>query len=112
MGNYEANNLSENSKYDLFLEELNALEKQVYYFIQKGIELSEFNEALEKKIAKLEAENTSLKKKLNEIEEKLSKPFFDESSSLGDEFVKAEGKEKLKKKIDELIARLDFHLRS
>jgi len=102
--------LAETTKYDLFLDELNALEKQVYYFIQKGTELIESNEALSKKIAKLENENTILKKKLNEVEEKLSKSIFSESNLFSDE--PNEKKEVLKSKIDELIARLDFHLRS
>ncbi len=104
--------MAESSKYDLFLDELNALEKQVYYFIQKGSELVDANEALSKKIAKLENENTSLKKKLNEIEAKLSKTFFNESNLFGDEPIKLEEREALKNKLNELIARLDYHLRS
>ena len=112
MESYEVHSLAETTKYDLFLDELNALEKQVYYFIQKGLELSEANEALSKKISKLESENTSLKKKLNDLEEKVSNSFFNDTNLFGDEPVKSEDKEVLKNKLDELIARLDYHLRS
>jgi len=55
--------LSEISKYDLFVEELNTLEKQIYYFLQKGTDLQEANQALNNRITLLERENDSLKKK-------------------------------------------------
>jgi len=54
--------LPETTKYDLFLEELNTLEKQIYYFIQKGSELIEANQALNNRINILEKENDTLKK--------------------------------------------------
>ncbi|MDP3581572.1 MAG: hypothetical protein Q8S39_06525, partial [Ignavibacteria bacterium] len=63
--------MSETSKYDLFLDELSALEKQIYIYIQRGTELSETNQGLNNRIALLERENESLKKKIVEIESKV-----------------------------------------
>ncbi len=100
--------MGEGSKYDLFIDELNALEKQIYYFIQKGSELMEANRAL----IQLEKENDILKKKISEIELKVNKTLFNEGNLFGSETIKLEEREALKNKISELIARIDYHLRS
>jgi len=104
--------LGEGSKYDLFYEELNALEKQIYYFIQKGSELMEANQALNNRINQLEKENEILKKKISEIELKVSKTLFNEENLFGSDTIKLEEREALKSKIGELIAKIDYHLRS
>jgi predicted nucleic acid-binding Zn-ribbon protein len=104
--------LGEGSKYDLFLDELNALEKQIYYFIQKGSELMEANQALNNRIILLEKENDILKKKISEIELKVNKTLFNEENLFGSETIKLEEREALKSKIGELIAKIDYHLRS
>jgi predicted nucleic acid-binding Zn-ribbon protein len=104
--------VSEISKYDMFIEELNALEKQIYYFIQKGTELLDSNQALNNRITLLERENDSLKKKINEIESKVSKSFGKSEDLFGNESFNLEEKEALKNKISELIAKIDYHLRS
>ncbi len=104
--------MGEGSKYDLFIDELNALEKQIYYFIQKGSELMEANSALNNKIIQLEKENDILKKKISEIELKVNKTLFNEGNLFGSETIKLEEREVLKNKISELIARIDYHLRS
>jgi len=104
--------LGEISKYDLFLDELNSLEKQIYYFIQKGSELLEANQALNNRIVLLEKENEILKKKISEIELKVNKTLFNEGNLFGSESIKLEDKEALKTKISELIAKIDYHLRS
>lgn len=104
--------MAEGSKYDMFLDELNALEKQIYYFIQRGGELLEANQALSNRITLLERENDSLKKKINEIESKVSKSFFNQENLFGNETLNVEDKEALKSKISDLIAKLDYHLRS
>jgi len=104
--------LGEGSKYDLFLDELNALEKQIYYFIQKGSELLEANKALNNRINSLEKENEILKKKISEIELKVNKTLFNEGNLFGSETIKLEEREVLKSKIGELIAKIDYHLRS
>lgn len=104
--------MSEISKYDLFADELNALEKQIYYFLQKGSDLQEANQALNNRITLLERENDSLKKKISEIESKVSKSSFNGEHLFGGENFNLEEKEALKNKINELIAKIDYHLRS
>lgn len=104
--------MSEISKYDLFVEELNTLEKQIYYFLQKGTDLQEANQALNNRITLLERENDSLKKKIIDIESKVSKSLFNGESFIGGENFNIEEKEALKNKINELIAKIDYHLRS
>ena len=103
--------MAEGSKYDMFLDELNALEKQIYYFMQRSSELLEANQALSNRITLLERENDSLKKKINEIESKVSKSLFNEENFFGNETLNVEEKEALKSKINDLIAKLDYHLR-
>jgi hypothetical protein len=100
------------TKYDLFIDELNTLEKQIYYFIQKGTEILESNQALNNRITLLERENDLLKKKISEIESKVSKSFVNSENLFGNESFNLEEKEALKNKIGELIARIDYHLRS
>lgn len=104
--------MPESSKYDMFLDELNALEKQIYYFIQKGSELLEANEALSNRLTLLERENENLKKKITEIESKVSKSLLNEEKFFGNGNLNLEEKETLKNKINDLIARIDYHLRS
>lgn len=104
--------MSETSKYDLFLDEINALEKQIYYFMQRGSDLLEANQALNNRITLLERENDSLKKKIVEIESKVSKSLFNGEHLFGGENFNLEEKEALKNKISELIAKIDYHLRS
>lgn len=105
--------MAETTKYDLFLDELNTLEKQIYYFIQKGSEVLEANNALNSRINQLEKENDALKKRINEIESKLSKSLMlSEENSFGTESINLEEREALKSKIHDLIARIDYHLRS
>jgi len=104
--------LAETTKYDLFIDELNTLEKQIYYFIQKGTEILESNQALNNRITLLERENDSLKKRISEIESKVSKSFVNSENLFGNESFNLEEKETLKNKISELIARIDYHLRS
>jgi len=104
--------LAETSKYDLFIDELNTLEKQIYYFIQKGSELFDANEALNNRIILLERENDLLKKKVIEIETKVGKTLLKEDSIFGNGSLNSEEKEALKIKLGELIAKIDYHLRS
>lgn len=104
--------MAESSKYDFFLDEINALEKQMYYFIQKGDELLEANEELNNKITNLEQENQALKKRITDIETKLSKTLLSEENLLDNDSLNLEEREVLKNKISELINRIDYHLRS
>jgi hypothetical protein len=104
--------LAETTKYDLFLEELNSLEKQIYFFMQKEIEIVEANQGLNNRINLLERENDSLKKKIVEIESKVSRTLLNDQTLFGDQAFNTDEKEALKNKISELIAKIDYHLRS
>ena len=105
--------MAESTKYDLFLDEINTLEKQIYYYLQKGSELIEANQALNSRINQLEKENEALKKRINEVEAKLSKSLLlNDESSVGSDSLNLEEREALKNKISELIAKIDYHLRS
>jgi predicted nucleic acid-binding Zn-ribbon protein len=104
--------LAETSKYDQFIDELNTLEKQIYYFIQKGSELIDANEALNNRITLLERENDLLKKKVSEIEAKVSKTLFKDENLFSNGSLNSEEKDALKSKLGELIAKIDYHLRS
>lgn len=103
--------MPETSKYDLFLDELGSLEKQMYFFIQKGSELAETNQGLNNRITLLERENEALRKKIIEIESKVSKTLLNDQN-LFDTSFNIEEKEALRNKISELIAKIDYHLRS
>jgi len=104
--------LSETSKYDFFMDELNSLEKQLYGFVQKTFELSEKNTRLEKKVHQLEKENEVLKLKIDEIESKLNNSLFNDNLSFSNESINLEDRDYLKTKISELISKIDYHLRS
>ncbi len=91
-------------RYSEFNEELKELEKSVYALLQKNSELKEKVNELKEENIKLSKENEVLKETLNQLENKIPN-----SSKLK---LSAEDKETLKGKIDELIARIDYHLKS
>ena len=101
--------MSEPTTYDYFMDELLALEKQVYLVVQKEEELIEEKSTLLKEIQALKDENEILRIKLGEAEKKveMSGNLFSESDKLD-----SESKEVVKNKIDELINKIDNHLRS
>ena len=103
--------MAESSKYDFFTDELTALEKQIYVFLQKNEELQLENRELFNRIKNIDKENEVLKLKLQEMETKLN--YFEENGSRnqGDAF-NPEEKEDLKNKISDLISKIDYHLRS
>ena len=105
--------MADSSKYDAFLEEINSLEKQVYFLVQKGNELIAKNSTLEKKTKQLEKENEVLRLKIDEIEKKLSGNVTNFDSELFGTFNgPLDDKESLKKKINELIVKIDRQLSS
>ncbi|MBU1098941.1 MAG: hypothetical protein KKA84_00955 [Bacteroidetes bacterium] len=102
--------MPETSKYNFFMEELSSLEKRIYSFIQRDIELSEENIRLVKRVEQLENENEVLILKIREVEEKVVK--FQRSEIDANDSLGSEEKEKIKTKIDDLISKIDYHLRS
>lgn len=104
--------MTESSKYDLFMEELTSLEKQVYVFVQKNYELSDKNLRLEKKLQQFESENEVLKLRIEELESKLNDSSFEENNLFQTDSITVEDREVLRGKISELISKIDYHLRS
>lgn len=94
------------NKYDLFLDELNSLEKKVRSYIALNEELGEEKKALTKKIKQLTEENEVLKMQLSELENKSGKTTFDSSKSY-EKTTNLEEREKLKKQIDMYISKID-----
>lgn len=100
----------QSSIYDFFLDELFALEKSIYLFVERCDELSEEKLALEKKIKNLKDENEILKLKLEQLEkETKDRPFSDDLFDGDGESI---DREAIKAKIAELIDKIDNHLRS
>ncbi len=96
--------MGDKTKYDLFMEELITLEKQVLLLLQRSEEILAQKEALEKKVKFLEDENEMLKLKLEEIQNK--NEFSNEVPLNESERIA------LKRKIDSLIEKIDYHMRS
>ena len=101
--------MSEPTTYDYFLDELLALEKQIYIVVQREEEIVEEKVALLKELKSLKDENEILRMKLDEAEKKVeqSGEFLEDS-----ELFNSERKEVVKAKIDKLINKIDNHLRS
>ncbi len=103
--------MSELTKHDYFMEELNSLEKRIYAFVQKHNEIVNENSELKATIKKLEKENEVLNLKLEELEEKITK-ISNGDFDLQFADMSPEEKQNLKNKIGDLISRIDYHLRS
>jgi len=99
--------LGETSKYSVFLEELNSLEKQVYAYVQKNSELTLEIEEIKKELESLQKENEVLKLKNEELEEKIEK-----GAGVFPENMNSDEREALKLKLDSLINKIDYHIRS
>ncbi|MDA3860029.1 MAG: hypothetical protein PF445_02280 [Melioribacteraceae bacterium] len=100
--------MAELTTYDFFMDELLDLEKSVYRLVQGDEEISAEKESLIKELRSLKDENEILRIKLEEAERKVdnSSEYFDSS------LFNSEDKEVVKEKIDELINKIDNHLRS
>ncbi len=102
--------MAESSKYDLFFDELTTLEKQIYAFAQKCDDLIDENSELRSRIDTINEENKILKQKIRDLEQR-----FSEKSNSQDLFgnaLNSEEKENIKSKLNEMISKIDNHLRS
>ncbi len=95
---------SADKTYKLFIEEFSSLEKSVYALLQKNIDYKDELEKLKEENLKLRKENEVLRETLSQFEGKR----INGASTK----IKAEDKENLKNQIDELISKIDFHLKS
>lgn len=96
--------MPENSKYDFFMDELNSLEKQIYSLVQKSEELLEEKAALTNRISKLELENEVLRLKIEELET------ITPGRDVGN--ISQEDRDVLKKRIEEIVSKIDNHIGS
>jgi len=90
------------------MDELLELEKSVYRLVQKEDEIFEERQALLKELKFLKDENEILKIKLEEVERKADNLGDQSNGSLFD----SKDKKVTKERIDELINKIDNHLRS
>ena len=104
--------MSLTSKYDLFIDEIESLEKMIQKFVAENLELEVKKSAISEKVEKLEKENQILVTKINDLEKKLTKAEDKSSSSIGKTNLDLTEREDLKNQIDDLIARIDYHIRS
>jgi len=104
--------LPEATKYESFFDELTALEKQLYFFKRKYEELKRFKEENKTRLSELEKENMLLKNRVEELEEKLRTGDYVSGQYMEDLFSGLEEKTKLRKRIDDLIQKVDNHLSS
>ena len=100
--------MAEITKYDIFMNELLELEKSVYILVQKEEEISLEKKALIKELKSLKDENEILRIKLEEAERKAD----DFDNAPNNLFLNLNDKKVTKEKIDELINKIDNHLRS
>ena len=104
--------MSDTSKYDLFNDEIDSLEKMVQKFVAENLKLEEKKSTISEKVEKLERENEILVTKINELEKKLTKAEDKTSTSVGKTNLDLSERENLKNQIDDLIERIDYHIRS
>jgi flagellar biosynthesis chaperone FliJ len=103
--------VSDTSKYDLFMDEIVALEKMVQKFVIDNVEVVEQKSTLEFKLDNLEKENEILVLKIKELEKKINK-VEENTSAEGKTNLDLNERQNLKNQIDDLINRIDYHIRS
>jgi len=100
------------SKYDLFIDEIVSLEKMVQKHVIESQELREANSVLNSKLENFEKENEVLVLKIQEVEKKLNKAEDKSSSDISKSTLDVKERQNLKSQIDDLIERIDYHIRS
>ncbi len=103
--------MSDTSKYDLFIEEIVSLEKMVQKFVVENSEIVEEKSILQARVDTLEKENEILVLKIKELEKKINK-VEEDSSTAGKTNLDLIERQNLKNQIDDLIDRIDYHIRS
>jgi len=104
--------LGDTSKYDLFMSEIDSLEKVIQKFAIESEVIEKEKSALEVKVDNLEKENEILVLKIKEMEKKFSKVEGKSSAITGKTNLDLSERENLKDQIDDLISRIDYHIRS
>jgi dynactin complex subunit len=104
--------VSDTSKFDLFMDEIVSLEKMVQKFVADNQEMETNKSALSKKVDKLIQENEILVSKIKDLEKKIDHVDVDSGSVKSKTNLDLTEREDLKSQIDDLISRIDFHIRS
>lgn len=94
------------------MDEINSLEKMVHSYVQQAEEIGSRNEELQDEIDTVKKENELLKFKIKELEEKVGEIAMHGNTLFEGSSANQEEREKLKNKINELISKLEYHLRS
>lgn len=100
------------SKFDIFMNEIVSLEKMIHKFVNENQELENKKSTLESKVESLEKENEVLLNKINLLEKKINNAEEYSSSAKIKTKLDLSERENLKDQIDDLIARIDYHIGS
>lgn len=98
------------SKYENLLSDLNTLETQINVLKDKYSSIIGRNKELDVALEKTKQDNTGLYQKISALEEEINylKSEAEQSLSLGS--LTTEERESLKKRLQELIGRINYHL--
>ncbi|MBK8946016.1 MAG: hypothetical protein IPM32_12210 [Ignavibacteriae bacterium] len=105
--------MSESTKYDLFMKEIESLEQMVQGYVAESENATNEKNILKQKVDSLLKENEVLVLKIKELEKKLNS--VDEKSltaGIKKTNLDLQERQNLKNQIDDLIARIDYHIRS
>ena len=94
------------------MEEVVSLEKMIQKYVIETNELEEGKTALNSKVVNLEKENEVLVLKIQELEKKLSKAEDGSASVISKSTLDVKERQNIKNQIDDLIERIDYHIRS
>ncbi len=105
--------MNDASKYDLFIKEIESLEHMVQNLVINVDKQETEKNILDQKNESLLKENEVLVLKINELEKKLNSA-EEKSSNIGVKKTNLDlfERENLKNQIDDLIARIDYHISS
>ena len=93
------------------MDEIVSLEKMVQKFVIENVEVVEKKTTLETKVENLEKENEVLVLKIKELERKIN--VVEDNSSVADTpNLDLNERQNLKNQIDDLISRIDYHIKS
>ena len=94
------------------MEEVVSLEKVIQKYVIETHEQEEERSILNSKVENLEKENKVLVLKIQELEKKLSKAEDSSASVISKSTLDVKERQNIKSQIDDLIERIDYHIRS
>ncbi len=103
--------MSELSKYEIIINDLNLIETQAEVLKNKAKDIELRNSKVERTIEQLKAENTALNQKIAKLEGEIDRLIGKTELNIFNSLTSKE-KEALKTKIENLINKIDYHLSS